>query len=243
MDFDHLERAIDERTKLMILCSPHNPAGRVWEKEELVKLCQICQKNEIILASDEIHADLVMQGHTHFPTAVLLDDTASYVITCNAPTKTFNLAGLEVAYAIIPDKELRHQLKKTLSQTGLMLSQMFGIVALEAAYNHGEEWLEQLLDYLQQNFEYLESFVKENLPQARVFPLEGTYLAWLDFREYNIPDKALNDLLLKEAKVWLVDGPRFGPGGEGFQRINIGCPRETLKKGLSQIAQALKSLD
>jgi len=243
MDLDHLEKAIDKNTKMMILCSPHNPAGRVWSKEELVQLSQICQKNKIVLASDEIHADLVMRGHTHTPTATLSEDHADFIVTCNAPTKTFNLAGLEVAYAIIPGKKLRHLLKNTLSQTGLMLSNMFGIVALETAYNHGEEWLEQLLDYLQGNFEFLLSFVKDNMPRVNVIPLEGTYLVWLDFRKYNLTDKVLKDLLLKEAKVWLVDGPRFGPGGEGFQRINIGCPRETLKKGLTQIAQALKKFN
>lgn len=243
MDFDHLESVIDEKTKLLILCSPHNPAGRVWDREELAELCRICHEKGVILASDEIHADLVMREQTHIPTATLSDDTASFVITCNAPTKTFNLAGLEVAYTIIPDTKLRKLLKKTLRQTGLMLCQMFGTVALEAAYNHGEEWLEQLLDYLQGNYEFLQFFVKESMPRVKVIPLEGTYLAWLDFREYNISDEVLNELLLKEAKVWLVDGPRFGPGGEGFQRINIGCPRETLKTGLSQIAQALKKLD
>jgi len=145
MNLEHLEKAIDEKTRMMILCSPHNPAGRVWNKEELAHLSKICQKNKIILVSDEIHADLVMRGHTHIPTATLFDDMASFVVTCNAPTKTFNLAGLEVAYAIIPDKKLRHLFKTTLNQTGLMLSQMFGIVALEAAYNHGEEccWAER----------------------------------------------------------------------------------------------------
>jgi len=243
MDLDHLEKAVDERTKMMILCSPHNPTGRVWAKEELVQLSQICEARGIILVSDEIHADLVMRGHTHIPTASLSDRTASCVVTCNAPTKTFNLAGLEVAYAIIPDQKLRHLLKKTLTQTGLMLSNMFGIVALEAAYNRGEEWLEQLLSYLRGNFEFLLSFVKNHMPRVSVFPLEGTYLVWLDFRKYNLTDKALKDLLLKEAKVWLVDGPRFGLGGEGFQRINIGCPRETLAQGLTQIARALKRFD
>ncbi len=243
MDLEQLEKAIDEKTKMMILCSPHNPTGRVWNKEELLRLSKICQKNGIILISDEIHADLVMQGHTHIPTASISDEMANFVVTCNAPTKTFNLAGLEVAYAILPDKKLRHLLRTTLNQSGLMLSQMFGIVALEAAYKQGEDWLEQLLTYLQGNYEYLLSFVKNNMSQVKVCPLEGTYLVWLDFRKYNLTDKAIKDLLLKEAKVWLGDGPRFGPGGEGFQRINIGCPRETLKKGLTQIAQTLKKLD
>jgi cystathionine beta-lyase len=243
MDLDQLEKTIDGKTKLMILCSPHNPAGRVWDRGELAEVSQICRKNGIILASDEIHSDLIMHGHTHIPTATLSEDTASFVITCNAPTKTFNLAGLEVAYAIVPDKRLRHLLKQILVQTGLMLSQMFGIVALEAAYNHGEEWLEQLLDYLQGNYEFLKSFVKNNMPLVNVIPLEGTYLVWLDFRRYNLSDHALKEILLNEAKVWLVDGPRFGPGGGGFQRINIGCPRETLQTGLSRIARALRRLE
>jgi cystathionine beta-lyase len=243
MDLDHLEKVIDEKTKMMILCSPHNPTGRVWLREELAEVSQICRKHGIILLSDEIHSDLVMKGHTHIPTATLSDETADFVMTCNAPTKTFNLAGLEVAYAIIPDRNLRHRLQNTLRQTGLMLSNMFGIVALETAYNQGEEWLSQLLDYLQDNFDFLLSFTKANMPRVKVFPLEGTYLVWLDFRSYNLSDKDLNEVLLHEAKVWLVDGPRFGPGGEGFQRLNIGCPRETLRKGLVQIAQALKKFD
>jgi len=243
MDLGHLENVIDEKTKVMILCSPHNPAGRVWSKKELAEVSQFCQKNSIILLSDEIHADLTMKGHQHIPTATLSRETDNFVITCNAPTKTFNLAGLEVAYAIIPDEKLRHLFKKTLRQTGLMLSNMFGIVALEAAYNHGEEWLAQLLDYLQGNFEFVLAFIKDNMPRVNVFPLEGTYLVWLDFRSYNLTDKILKDVLLHEAKVWLVDGPRFGPGGEGFQRLNIGCPRETLTKGLIQIAQAMKAYE
>ncbi|MFC2164390.1 MalY/PatB family protein [Acidobacteriota bacterium] len=243
MDLDHLVKAIDEKTKMMILCSPHNPAGRVWTKEELVQLSRICQEKGIILVSDEIHADLVMKGHTHIPAATLSEESADFIVTCNAPTKTFNLPGLEMAYAIIPDKKLRHLFKKPLTQTGLFLSNMFGIVALEAAYNQGEEWLEQLLDYLQGNYEFLLSFVKDNLHRVTVFPLEGTYLVWLDFQKYDLTDSVLRDLLLKEAKVWLGDGPRFGPGGEGFQRINIACPRETLRKGLAQIARALKRFD
>lgn len=243
MNLEHLEKAIDEKTKMMILCSPHNPTGRVWNKEELAHLSSICQKNGITLLSDEIHADLVMRGYMHIPTATLSDDMASCVVTCAAPTKTFNLAGLEVAYAVIPDKKRRQLLQSTLNQTGLMLSPIFGIVALEAAYNHGEEWLEELLDYLQGNYEFLLSFVDDNMPRVGVFPLEGTYLVWLDFRKYDLTDTTLKDLLLNEAKVWLVDGPRFGAGGEGFQRINIGCPRETLKKGLTQIARALKKYE
>ncbi|MBN1221738.1 MAG: PatB family C-S lyase [Candidatus Aminicenantes bacterium] len=240
MDYTHLKSIIDPGTKMLVLCSPHNPVGRVWTKEELLLLAEICLEHDIVLVSDEIHADLVMSGHKHTPTAALSPEIANITVTCNAPTKTFNIAGLEVGYAIIPDKNRRRLFKKSLSRTGLMLSNMFGIVALEAAYILGEEWLGQLLDYVESNYLYLKSFIKKNMPQVKAYPLEGTYLVWLDFRDCGLSDKQLRDLFLHEAKIWLVDGPKFGPGGEGFQRINIACPRKILEEGLQRIAAVLR---
>jgi len=240
MDCTHLESVIDDRTKMLILCSPHNPVGRVWSKQELQELAEICLRNDLVLLSDEIHADLIMRGHRHEPTAALSPEVENITVTCNAPTKTFNLAGLEVGYAIIPQKNLRRLFEINLRQTGLMLANMFGIVALEAAYNHGEEWLEQMLEYVRANYLFLKSFIKEHLPGVGVFPLEGTYLVWLDFRKYGLPDKKLKELLLQRAKIWLVEGPKFGTGGKGFQRMNIACPRKTLEEGLNRMAGALK---
>lgn len=242
MDFEGLEKSIDARTRMLILCSPHNPVGRVWSEKELEKLAQICLKNNIIIVSDEIHADLILKEYKHTPTALLSEEVAQIVVTCTAPNKTFNIAGLEMANIIISNKVLYNRFKNTVINAGIMLANTFGIVATEAAYKYGEEWLEQLLDYVEANYNFLCSFVAQNMPKIKVTPLEGTYLVWLDFRSLRLPDKELKDLLLKEAKIWLDEGTRFGPGGKGFQRINIACPRKTLKKGLTHIAEAIQRI-
>jgi cystathionine beta-lyase len=242
MDFDHLEKSIDERTRLLILCSPHNPVGRVWTKVELLRLAEICLKNNILLISDEIHADLVLKGQIHTPTAALSEEIADIVVTCTAPTKTFNIAGLGVANTIFSNIRLYDQFYSTVNNAGLEMTNVFAKVATEAAYNYGEEWLLHLLDYLQGNYEFLVSFLKNNIPQISVFHLEGTYLTWLDFRKLGLPDKAMKDFLINKAKVWLDEGTKFGGGGEGFQRMNIGCPRKLLEEGLTRIANALNEL-
>jgi len=239
MDFEGLEKAIDERTRLLILCSPHNPVGRVWKKEELERLVEICLKHNIIIISDEIHSDLIMKGYRHIPTATISEDAAQIMVTCTAASKTFNTAGLMTANTIISNKSLYNQFNNAVRKAGLMHADLFGLAATEAAYNQGEEWLEQLLDYIAGNYEFLCSFVAENMPKVKVTPLEGTYLVWLDFRGLGLPDEELKSLLLKKARVWLDDGPMFGPGGAGFQRINIACPRKILKEGLRRIAGAL----
>lgn len=240
MDFESLEKSIDDRTRLLILCSPHNPVGRVWKEEELEKLVQICLEHKIIIISDEIHADLIMKGYKHIPTVTISEEAAQIVVTCTAPSKTFNIAGLEMANIIISNKFLYNQFKTAVRKAGLMHASLFGLAATEAAYNQREEWLQQLLDYLEGNYEFLCSFVVENMPGIKVTPLEGTYLVWLDFRSLALPDEELKNLLLKKARVWLDDGPMFGPGGDGFQRINIACPRKILKEGLIRIARAVQ---
>lgn len=242
MDFDHLQKSIDKQTRLLILCSPHNPVGRVWKKEELERLAEICLENKIILVSDEIHADLVFPGHVHIPTASLSEKIAESVVTCTAPSKTFNIAGLGVANTIISNRTLYEQLCSTVNNAGLEMTNIFAKVATEAAYNGGEEWLEQLLEYIQGNYEFLVSFLRDHIPQITAFPLEGTYLVWLDFRRLGLSDRTLKDFLLKKAKVWLDEGTKFGKGGDGFQRMNIGCPRKLLEQGLSRIAKAVKYL-
>lgn len=242
MDLDHLKKSIDASTHLLILCSPHNPVGRVWTKEELLRLAEICLENDIIIVSDEIHADLVLEGHIHAPTATLSEEIANVTVTCTAPTKTFNIAGLGVANTIISNSNLYDRYFTVVNNAGLEMTNVFAKVALEVAYTHGEEWLLQLLNYLQHNYEFLVSYLKANIPQISVFPLEGTYLAWLDFRKLGLADKDLKEFLIHKAKVWLDEGTKFGAGGEGFQRMNIGCPRKLLEEGLERIASAISAL-
>jgi cystathionine beta-lyase len=242
MDLNQLKKSIDSRTRLLILCSPHNPVGRVWTKEELLELAEICINNNIIIVSDEIHADLVLRGYVHTPTAKLSEEISDSVVTCTAPTKTFNIAGLGVANTIISNSELYDRFFDVVNNAGLEMTNVFTKVTTEAAYNHGEEWLSQLLEYLQENIEFLGAFLKNHIPQISAFPLEGTYLAWLDFRELGLPDEDLKMFLIHKAKVWLDEGTKFGGGGQGFQRMNIGCPRRLLEEGLTRIANALKEL-
>ncbi len=241
MDLDHLRSVIDGRTRLLILCSPHNPTGRVWTEEELKGLAELCAKHNLIIVSDEIHADLVSPDHTHKPLAALLPEMADRIVTCTSPNKTFNIAGLQMANTIIPDKELRKRFQQAVHSAGIELANAFGVVALEAAYTtEGEAWLARLLDYLWGNFSLLREFAEERFPDLRVFPLEGTYLAWLDCRALHPDDKKLKDILLRHG-VWLDEGSKFGPGGEGFLRLNIACPRTLLEKALERMAAAFSS--
>ncbi len=242
MDLDNLKESIDESTRLLILCSPHNPVGRVWTRDELLQLAEICLENNIIIVSDEIHADLVLDGCIHTPTATLSEDIADITVTCTAPTKTFNIAGLGVANTIISNSSLYDRFHGIVNNAGLEMTNVFAKVATEAAYNHGEDWLTHLLNYLQKNHEFLVSFLRARIPRVAVFPLEGTYLAWLDFRKLGLPDQDLKKFLIHKAKVWLDDGTKFGGGGEGFQRMNIGCPRKLLEEGLERIANAISAL-
>ena len=238
IDFDNLERSIDEQTKLIIFCSPHNPVGRVWRLEELNRLAKICLKYDLVVVSDEIHADLIMPGHKHTVLETLDDEIASRVVTCTAPNKTFNIAGLGLANIIISNASLRNKFNTELSKTGLTMTNTFGIEATIAAYRYCESWLEALKSYLHANFKFLETFIHDHLPQVKVTPLEGTYLIWLDFRDIGYSDDEIKETLLNRAKVRLSHGSTFGKGGEGFQRINIATTREILEHGLKRIAKA-----
>ncbi|WP_036222519.1 MalY/PatB family protein [Mesoaciditoga lauensis] len=241
MDFDDLERKINGKTKMLILCSPQNPTGRVWTEEELSKLGNICKRNDILIASDEIHADIVYKEYKHTPIASL-SDFANNTITFMAPSKTFNVAGLNTAMTIIQNEELLKSFSMMLENMGLGIGNVFGITASQAAYENGEEWLEALLDYLKENLEFLKLFVAERMPQVKIVEPEGTYLVWLDFRSLNMSDEELRTFMLEKAKVALDDGYIFGPGGSGFQRINIATPRKLLKEGLERMEKALNSL-
>lgn len=242
MDFEDLERKFkDYNVKVMVLCSPHNPVGRVWTKEELLMLGELCLKYGVIVISDEIHCDLVYKDYKHIPFPSISDEFAKMGVMCTAPSKTFNLAGLQVSSVIIPNEILRKKFNHILDCNGLMLPNIFGIEALEAAYNHGEKWLNQLIDYLKGNLEYLTEFIEENIPKVKVIKSEGTYLVWLDCRELNMGPKELHEFFLIEAKVWFDEGYIFGNAGDGFERVNIACPRSILEEGLRRIDKAIKN--
>lgn len=241
IDFDDLEEKINSQTKVLILCNPHNPVGRVWTREELTRLAALCLKHYVVICSDEIHSDLLFQGYRHTPTAMISEEIARNTVTCIAANKTFNIAGLKTGVVIISDQRLREEFLNTKRSIGVGSCNLFGIIATEAAYAYGEEWLEQLLDYLQGNLEFLMHFIKEKIPQIKVVQPEGTYLAWLDCRGLRLDDAALKDFMLKKAKVWLNDGPGFGNGGSGFQRINLACPRSILEEALRRIEKAVNT--
>jgi cystathionine beta-lyase len=244
MDFDDLEiKARDPGAKLLILCSPHNPVGRVWSREELTRLGDICLRNNVIVIADEIHNDLIYRGHRHTVFATISEAFARHSVTCTAPSKTFNLAGLQTASIIIPDERLRALYSEVLESNFLRRPNIFGIVALEAAYRHGEEWLEQLLDYLQGNRDYLMEFIDQKLPQIKVVKPQGTYLVWMDFRELGLRGRQLEDFMLNKAHLWLDEGYIFGSAGDGFERINIACPRGTLSRALDQLYSAVRGLE
>ncbi|TKJ20275.1 MAG: cystathionine beta-lyase [Promethearchaeota archaeon Loki_b32] len=242
IDFeDFEEKAKDPLTKMFILCSPHNPIGRVWTEKELRRLGDICLENEILIVSDEIHHDLILSGHKHTLFSTLSKEFEQNTFVCTAPNKTFNIAGLQTSNIIIPNKKKREAFTNTIMNiNGIMIPNVFGIVALITGYDEGEEWLEQVLKYIEANFKFLKEFVSENLPDVDFIDPEGTYLAWLDFNKIGMDDESLSKFMLKKAKVALDDGKIFGPGGEGFQRINVACPRSILKECMTRIVTALK---
>ena len=236
IDFDDLEaNASDTRAKLLLLCSPHNPAGRVWNREELTRIGNICLKNDVIVVSDEIHCDLVFPGRRHIPFASISDDFLLHSVTCTAPSKTFNLAGLKAANIHAADETIRKKINKALTINELWEISSLAVDALIAAYNEGEEWLEELLLYLYDNYLYLKDFFEKHLPQFHVLPLEATYLVWVDCSVLNLPSSAIAEMLLEKENLWINPGTMYGAGGENFIRINIACPRELLAEGLRKI--------
>lgn len=236
IDFEDFETQIREKQiRLFILCSPHNPVGRVWTKTELQKMGEICFQYRVKVVSDEIHSDFTYPGHPHTVFASLGEEFKRNTITCTSPSKTFNLAGLQVSNIFIAEEEIRKKIEKAIEQTGYSQLNLFGIAACQTAYETGREWLEALKLYLEENVKYVRTFLKENLPEIRLTEPEGTYLLWLDFREFGFTNQELEQLITKRAKLWLDAGVMFGSEGSGFQRINIACPRATLKKALEQL--------
>jgi cystathionine beta-lyase len=239
MDLDHLQSIITPRTKLLMLSSPHNPSGRVWTKNELLALGEICLKNNIIIASDEIHSDLVYPGYKHYPIASLSPQLADITVTFMAPSKTFNVAGLATSVFIASNPGLRkkfNQLPDIIEQSN---ANLFGLIALEAAYTHGQDWLRQLMLYLDGNKKLVEGWFASRIPQIKVSVAEATFLLWLDCRALNLTEAELHQFFYHKANVALSRGTDFGPGGEGFMRMNIGCPRSVVEQALRQIEAAL----
>lgn len=242
MDYENIEKAFKTGIKATILCSPHNPISRVWKEEELIKFGALCLKYNVLIISDEIHSDIIYSGNKHIPIASISEQFSDNTITFIAPSKTFNIAGLHTSNAIIANKLLRTKFKETIKNLSLDNSNIFGITALEAAYTYGEEWLDQLIPYLQENINFLVSFLKERIPSIKAIIPEGTYLIWLDCTALNMDSLSLKKFFSETAKVGLNSGDMFGEGGEGFQRMNIGCPRTILKEALTRIETAVNSL-
>ena len=239
IDFaDFEQKIIEHRVKLFILCSPHNPVGRVWTRAELEQLAAVCLRHNVIVVADEIHEEFVRPGFRHVPFVSLSEEAAATTITCTSPSKTFNLAGLQISNIFIRNAQLRRRFKEELSRTGYDEPNTLGLTGAKAAYEHGAEWLTQLLTYIEENHARTKSFLAAQLPKVQIIDPEGTYLLWLDFRAYGLSDEALNEKIIREAHLWLDDGPIFGAGGSGFQRINIACPWATLETGLQNLAKA-----
>jgi len=243
MDFEDLRiKARDPQIRMAILCSPHNPVGRVWSRDELVKFGEICLENDILVVTDEIHSDLIYRGARFTPFAAISEPFAMHSVVCTAPSKTFNLAGLHTSNILIPNPDLRARFLKTVESAGLFGVSPFGIAALEAAYNHGEQWLEQVLDYVEANFAYLDAYVRTHIPSLSVIRPDGTYFAWMDCRRLGLDREGLRRLMFEEAKLYLDEGFIFGAEGEGFERINIACPRSILAEALERIRIAVEKL-
>lgn len=237
IDYDDLE-ARSRQAKVLLFCSPHNPVGRVWRREELERVAEICLRNGLLIIADEIHNDLVYPPHAHVPIASLSPEVERITITCHAASKTFNLPGLFTAYAIVPDRALRRTLKQFLAPLHIESVNVFGLQALRAAYAEGEPWLAALLPYLAENYQALRAQLANSAPLVRLSPMEGTYLAWLDFRKYGLTPDALKARVRDEARLALNDGQIFGPGGEGFQRVNLACPRLVLVEAIQRLRPA-----
>ncbi len=242
VDFDDFEEKIVKNgVRLFLLCNPHNPVGRVWAKEELTRLGEICLKYKVIVISDEIHSDFTYPGYEHVVFSNLSEEFAQNTITCTAPSKSFNLAGLQVSNIFIQNDDLRGKLKLEIAKSGYSQLNTLGLAACKAAYQYGEPWLVQLKAYLLGNLNYVREFLSEKLPMIKLIEPQGTYLIWLDFSALQLTRKELEELIVHKAKLWLDPGHIFGPEGDGFERINIACQRQTLARALEQLHQAITS--
>jgi cystathionine beta-lyase len=240
IDFEDFERKITENhIRLFLLCSPHNPVGRVWTKEELVTVGQICQRHQVIVVSDEIHEDFVFCERSHQVFAALGEAFADISITCTSPAKTFNLAGLQVSNIFIANAALRGKFRKQIAASGYSQLNAIGLTACEAAYRYGTVWYDAMMRYVGENIRFMREYLEKELPQIHMIEPEGTYLVWLDFRDLKQKNAELEELVVNRAKLWLDSGAIFGKAGEGFERINVACPRSILKQALEQLKNAI----
>ena len=238
---DFEEKIIREKVKLFFLCNPHNPVGRAWTREELEKIGDICYKHHVLIVSDEIHADFVY-NRKHQVLVNLKKEYEEITITCTAPSKTFNIAGLQVSNIFIPDNQLRHRFKRQIAASGYSQLNAAGLAACEAAYRYGEEWYNGVKVYIRENISFTKKFLEERIPKVKMLEPEGTYLVWVDFRALGLSNRELEDLIIHKAGLWLDSGAIFGAAGEGFQRINVACPRVTLQTALEKIETAVNNL-
>jgi cysteine-S-conjugate beta-lyase len=242
MDLADLERKIDDRTRLVILCSPHNPVGRVWRREELEAFAEVCVRRNLLVVSDEVHMDLALPGFTHVPLATISPAIAARTVTCLAPSKTFNVAGLSMSLVVAEDPDVLARYTAAFEAAGLVIASLFGTVALEAAYRDGDEWLDHLREYLAANVAYADRFIRERIPALRFVRPEGTYLGLIDCRALGMEQQALDDYFLRTARVYFDSGPWFGEEAAGFERINLACPRQTLTEAMERIEGAVSLL-
>ena len=240
IDFDHLAKVADDKCRLLILSNPHNPAGICWSRETLIRLADFCYERNIIVISDEIHCDLALFGNKHIPFATVSDKAAEISITFGAPSKTFNTAGIVNSYAIVPNETLRRRFFKWLEANEFNEPPLFSTISIIAAFQKGEEWRRQLISYIEDNVRFVEDYFKANIPSIKPLRPQATFLVWLDCRELGLDHKGLIDLFVNKARLALNDGEVFGPGGEGFMRLNVGAPRAILKAALERLAKAVE---
>lgn len=241
MDYEDIEAKIKD-VKVFILCNPHNPVGRVWTREELTRLGEICLKHNVLVISDEIHSDIILKNHKHTPFASISKEFRENTITCMAPTKTFNLAGLQSSFLVISNPYYYEVMDKAFSILDIKRNNAFSLVATEAAYNYGEDWLYELIKYIEDNVDFAIDYIKNHIPQLKVKKPEGTYLLWVDFSNLNVDKEDLKNALINKGRIALSDGSSFGIGGDGYYRINLACPRSMVLEGLKRIEFAINSL-
>lgn len=240
MDFDQLAEVADEKCRVLILSNPHNPAGMVWDVETLRRLAHFCHEHHIIVISDEIHCDMVLSGHKHHPFASVSEEAAACSITFGAPSKTFNIAGVVSSYSIVPNEELRRPFYEWLAANELNEPTLFAPIATIAAFRQGEEWRKQMLEYVEENIDFVVDYLEQHIPSIHALRPQASFLVWLDCRALGLDHEALVDLFVNKARLALNDGEMFGPGGQGFMRMNVGTPRSVLKQALDRLAEAVK---
>lgn len=241
IDFEAFEKQLKE-VKIFLLCSPHNPLGIVWTREELTKMAELCIANDVLLVSDEIHSDLIFHGKKHIPTATLSPEIAGKVISCISGTKTFNLAGLQASTTVFPNLETKQRFDRFWMNLDIHRNNAFSLIAMETAFREGEEWLEQLLPYLSDNFDFVKEYCEQNIPQIKPIVPDATYLMWLDCRELGLNNEELTKFMIEKAKLGLNEGYSFGRSLSGYMRLNAACPRSVLRQAMEQLKDAVEDL-